>query len=99
MPSHVHPMTVQVLTEAGVSTLGFWSKSIEQVLDPGPIEHAFAVCGATGDNCPALRDAGVQVVAWPFDDPARVHDGHAQVDVFRQTKSEIEARIVSWLDQ
>ena len=96
-PSHVHPMSIRVLAEAGVSTEGLSSTSIEAALEGGPVQHAFAVCAAAAESCPVLVDAVGRVVPWPFDDPQTQGPEAEQLASFRATRDLIHARIQAWL--
>ena len=96
-PSRVHPMSIAVLEEAGVSTQGLVSTSIETALAGGPVQHAFAVCAAAGEACPALVDAVAQVTPWPFDDPQTSGPEEEQLASFRATRDLILAKIEAWL--
>ena len=96
-PSHVHPMSIRVLEEAGVSVQGLQSTSIEEALAGGPVAHAFAVCAAAAESCPVLVDAVGQVSPWPFDDPQTSGPEDEQLASFRVTRDLIWAKLEAWL--
>ena len=96
-PSQVHPMSIRVLKEAGVSTESLSSTSIEDALSGGPVAHAFAVCAAAAESCPVLVDAVGAITLWPFNDPQTSGPEDEQLASFRTTRDLIRAKLEAWL--
>ena len=95
-PSTVHPLAIEVLEDIQISTNGLWSKSVQEVLQEGPVSLTIAVCSSAAENCPLV--AGEQVLSWPFDDPAT--SGGSLEDkrkAFRLIRDKIAAKIDAWL--
>jgi arsenate reductase len=70
----IHPMTLAVLAEAGMSTEGLRSKSWDEFAAPGapPLDFVFTVCdNAAGETCP-LWPGQPMSAHWGIEDPAAV---------------------------
>lgn len=68
----VHPMSLQVLTEAGISVEGLRSKSWDEFAVPGApqMDFVFTVCdNAAGEACP-LWPGHPMTAHWGIEDPA-----------------------------
>jgi len=97
-PGDVHPMTIQVLQEAGIDTSGLAAKGLEAVLGKTPVQTAIVVCAQAAESCPRLHPFAREVLQWPFDDPARVQGSdELRLAAFRRTRDEIDARLRDWL--
>lgn len=97
-PSEVHPLTIQVMEEVGVSMAGARSKSLTEFLGKVAIRHAIIVCADAEKHCPSLWPFCGSVLSWPFDDPAACTGSNEErLDAFRRVRDEIRARISAWL--
>jgi arsenate reductase len=70
----VHPMTLQVLAEAGLPTDGLRSKSWDEFAVPGApvMDFVFTVCdSAAGEACPLWPGQPISA-HWGIEDPAAV---------------------------
>ncbi|WP_423065543.1 arsenate reductase ArsC [Devosia sp. CN2-171] len=70
----IHPMTLQILKEAGVPTEGLRSKSWEEFAGPdAPVmDFVFTVCDdAAGETCP-IWPGHPMTAHWGIEDPAKV---------------------------
>lgn len=70
----IHPMTLAVLAEAGMSTEGLRSKSWDEFAAPGApqLDFVFTVCdNAAGETCP-LWPGQPMSAHWGIEDPAAV---------------------------
>jgi arsenate reductase len=96
-PRGVHPMTLQVLAEAGVSAAGLRSKSVTEFLDQR-FDLVVTVCDRAREACPVFPSAGEQV-HWGFDDPAEVEGTEEQrLEAFRRVLGEITMRLRAYLE-
>lgn len=97
-PSEVHPLTIQVMEEAGVSMVGARSKSVTEFLGKVAVRHAIIVCADAERHCPSLWPFCGDVRSWPFDDPA-AHRGtiDERLEEFRRVRDEIQLRVSAWL--
>jgi arsenate reductase len=97
-PTTVHPLTLRVLEEAGIATAGLEAKSIRQFLGRASPRYAIVVCAQAAEACPRLYPFALEVLHWPFDDPARVRGAEElQLAAFRRTRDGIDARLRAWL--
>lgn len=70
----IHPMTLQVLADAGISTVGLRSKSWDEFAGPGApqMDFVFTVCdNAAGETCP-IWPGHPATAHWGIEDPAAV---------------------------
>lgn len=70
----IHPMTLQILKEAGIPTEGLRSKSWEEFAGPdAPVmDFVFTVCDdAAGETCP-IWPGHPMTAHWGIEDPAKV---------------------------
>jgi len=95
-PKGVHPFTLRVLAERGVSTEGLRSKSIEEI-DTSRIDLLITVCNSARDNCPYLP-GNFRRLHWPFDDPPAYQGSEEErLAVFRRVRDEIWDKIAEFL--
>lgn len=70
----VHPMTLEVLRDAGLSTDGLRSKAWDEFAGPGApkLDFVFTVCdNAAGETCP-IWPGQPMTAHWGIEDPAAV---------------------------
>lgn len=100
-PAEIHPLTLRVLDEIEVDTTGLHSKDLGQLLGKVPIQYAIAVCETTAEECERLHPFARQMLHWPFPDPVGAVAGDAtesdQLDLFREVRDGLDARIQDWL--
>lgn len=92
----VHPLTLEVLERANLSTAGVRSKSWNEFAGPGApkLDFVFTVCGnAAKEECP-YWPGGPLKAHWGVDDPAAVEGPRAdRVQAFERALKELDARI------
>lgn len=86
-PSRPHPLALQVLQEAGISTVGLYSKSVAE-LQGQYWDYVITLCEKSAREC-TLVASGAQQIAWDFPDPAE-GNRHA---TFALTLKELKERI------
>jgi arsenate reductase len=98
-PAPIHPLTLQVLEEAGLDTSSLKSKDLGDFLGKVTIHHAIIVCEAANEHCPRLHPFALRQSYWPFPDPVSV-DGteDEKLAAFRDVRDAIEKRIRDWLE-
>jgi arsenate reductase (thioredoxin) len=91
-PRPVNPLTLRVLTEAGVPTDGLRSKSVSEMYDH-EFDYVITVCDRARETCPVFP-GGKESLHWGFDDPAEaVGSEEERLAVFRRVMGEITTRI------
>ena len=91
-PKDIHPLTLRVLQEIGVSTMGLRSKHVAEFAGQ-PWDLVITVCDPARDQCPVFP-GGVRHEHWPFDDPPATVGTEADVlATFRRVRDQIAERI------
>jgi arsenate reductase len=99
-PTAVHPLTRQVLIEAGIDASGLHAKGVNQFLGKASVQHAIVVCTEAEWQCPRLFPFAVGNLRWPFEDPVQVTGTEAErFAAFRRARDAIEARLRTWLTE
>jgi arsenate reductase (thioredoxin) len=90
-PAGVHPLTLQVLEEIGVSTLGLRSKHVQEHIGRS-FDIVVTVCGQDEPSCPFFP--GGRQLHRAFADPSTVLGSQEElVTAFRRTRDEIDTWI------
>lgn len=93
----VHPLSIQYLQEAGVSTAGLASQSWDELEEFAP-DMVVTVCdSAAGESCPVWFGKSVKV-HWGLTDPSKVEGSDEEkAQAFRETIAEIQRRVTELL--
>jgi arsenate reductase len=95
-PSVVNPLAIQAMAERGLDISGNRSKHLNEFVKE-PFDYVITVCDDAAEACPVFPGRAERV-HWRFPDPARAAGDEAQrLQVFRETREAIEARLRSWL--
>jgi len=98
-PKSVHPLTLQVLREAGVSTDGLYAKGTDMFLGKLAIRYAVVVCDKAQQSCPRIYPFANHMLYWPFEDPAAAGGTEEQkLAKFREVRDQINTKIKSWMN-
>jgi arsenate reductase len=91
-----NPRAIAVMAQAGVDISAQESTMVsDEMLRRADI--VVTVCGHADEQCPALTE-GVSKVHWPLNDPAGATGTQSEImAAFRQTRDEVERRVVSLL--
>jgi len=95
----IHPYAVQVMDEVGIDIRHQYPKGVRTYMGKVGFNYSIIVCARAEKDCPkTFPGVGMRFV-WIFDDP-RSEDIPAEemLDVFREVRDEIEAKILYWLD-
>jgi arsenate reductase len=88
----VRPETIAVMAELSVDISGQDSKTLDRYLDE-PFDYVITVCDAANEACPVFPGAKKRL-HWSFRDPSRATgDEERRLEVFREVRDEILARI------
>lgn len=97
-PKGIHPLTIQVMEEVGISLKGQRSKPLSEFLARKPVRYAIIVCAAAEQQCPKIWPFGAEVISWSFEDPAAAQGTpDEQLRKFREVRDQIEARVRTWV--
>jgi arsenate reductase len=97
-PRPIHPLTLRVLEEKGISTAGLHSKNSAEFLGQRHFGFVIIVCDHAARTCPT---------SWPeveplhkfFDDPAAFEGtDEEKLAKFREVRDQIEHEVLAWAD-
>ncbi len=95
-PSKVRPLAIKAMAELGVDISHQWSKHLREYLHQ-PFDYVITVCDDAREACPYFP-GGLHHLHWSFPDPSQATgDEAAQLDVYRQVRDAIAARIREWV--
>ena len=98
VPTQVHPLTRQVLTETGLDPSRLRAKGLNDVLGRVRIQHAIIVCDQGEEDCPRLYPFALHTLYWPFDDPTQAEGSQEErLRIFRAVRDQIAHRVRAWL--
>jgi protein-tyrosine-phosphatase/DNA-binding transcriptional ArsR family regulator len=90
-PTGVHPMTLTVLKELGMSVDGLRSKGIDEI--DGKFDFVITLCDVAREECPPFA-GGPELIHWSLSDPARLGSSRRNLlPAFRRTAEELRLRI------
>jgi arsenate reductase len=88
----VRPEAMGAMAELGVDISGQESKTLERYLGE-PFDYVVTVCDAANEACPVFPGAKSRL-HWSFRDPSQATGGDEErLEVFREVRDEILARI------
>lgn len=92
---YVHPLALQVLAELGIHHQGE-SKSVEAFREQA-FDRVITVCDDAAEACPVWLGKGARAHLG-FRDPAKAAGSPEEVlNIFRQVRDEIRARVIPFL--
>jgi arsenate reductase len=95
-PSTVNPLAIQVMAERGIDISHQRSKHLNEFLQQ-PFDEVITVCDQAAEVCPIFPGKAHRI-HWSFPDPAAATGSEAErLQVFRQVRDSIEARLRAWL--
>ncbi len=98
-PKGIHPLTVQVMEEAGISLADQESKSVKIYLGQVNFGYLITVCDQAEKNCPVSFLGISRRLHWSFEDPAAFYGpDHEKLEKFRQVRDQIETQVRSWIE-
>jgi arsenate reductase len=90
--THVRPLAIRAMSELGIDISGQESKTLERYLGQ-PFDAVITVCDQANEACPVFFGAR-QRLHWSFPDPSKAEGDEAQqLEVYRQVRDAIQARI------
>ena len=97
-PKTLNPLAVQVMNEIGIDISQQRSKDLVEFLGKVAIPHLVVVCGNAAETCPRVWPGVMTREFWNLDDPAAATGSEeVRLDVFRESRDEIDRRIRNWL--
>ena len=97
-PVEMHPLTLQVLAEAGVSVEGLRPKNVVEYLGKVHFGYIITVCDYAEQNCPTAFLTMGQRLHWTLEDPLKFRGSEAEtLASFQQVRNETEQMVRAWL--
>jgi len=95
----IHPYAIEVMDEVGIDISDQYPKGLRTYMGKVGFNYSIIVCARAEHDCPkTFPGVGMRFV-WPFDDPRGEYvSAEEMLEVFREVRDEIEAKIVYWLD-
>ena len=95
-PSRVHLMSIKVMEEIGIDISNHSSNHIDDYINKG-IDIVITVCDNANKLCP-IFPGNIDRLHWSIDDPFKGWDyNENSIDSFRDTREEINVRIIDFL--
>ena len=98
MPSEVNPLALEVISELGIDTNGFRSKSVTEFLARDDIDMVITVCDHARETCPVFMKA-VPTVHLGIQDPAPYSGEPDALRYFRKCREDITQLVVAYLKE
>lgn len=96
-PKGIHPLTIKVMQEKGISLENHISKSLEEYRGKINFDWLITVCDHADKNCPIFPGVGTRL-HWPFEDPAAaIGSEEEKLAKFQMVRDAIEGKIKDWL--
>ena len=97
-PVEIHPLTLQVLTEAGVDVQGLHPKNVDEYLGKVHFGYIITVCDWAEQNCPTTFLSMGQRMHWSLEDPLKFRGTKEEtLAAFRRICGETDQLIQTWL--
>ncbi len=93
-PKGIHPLTIEVMAEAGVELSAARSKHLNEFLGES-WDYVITVCDSAAQSCPVFPGPARRL-HWPFDDPPAAPEAQ-RLATFRRVRDEIDATVTHWL--
>ena len=95
-PSHVNPLSIEVMREISVDLSSHRSKSVTE-FEGQRFETVITVCDTAAEHCPVFLGAPRRI-HWSVPDPAVVSGSHEEkIAAFRSTRNALEGRLRDFL--
>ncbi len=96
--TEIHPLTLQVLEEAGLPTAKLRSKGVQEFLGRMSFAYVITLCLEAEEACPCLFPGAAQLINWPFEDVATAPLAEAEkLHRFRLLRDSIDQKVRGWL--
>jgi len=99
IPSGVHPLVLQVLSEIGVHAAGQTSKHWNECLEAPPFDFVITLCDFAAQSCPVFPGEGRRL-HWPFFDPVGARGTREErLALFRHCRDAVAERIRQFIEE
>jgi arsenate reductase (thioredoxin) len=95
-PTEVHSLSREVLKERGIPTAELRAKGVREFMGKVKVDYAIGVCDPAEVNCPRVFPFALQILQWPFEDPAAA-PAESQLAAFRRVRDAIDRKVRAWV--
>jgi len=97
-PKSIHPLTIRVMEEVGISLAQQYSKSVMEYMGKMHFGYLITVCDEAEKNCPRTFPDVSQRLHWSFEDPAALEaDEETKLRKFREIRDRIREQVEIWV--
>jgi len=97
-PHGINPLTEKVMTEAGVSMEGQYSKDLAEYMGKEHFGSLITVCSNAEERCPSTFPGVLRRIRWDFEDPAAVEGSEEEKLVkFREIRDKVGEQVKEWI--
>ncbi len=99
-PAEIHPLTIQVMADDGISLEGHTSKHLNEYMGKVHFGYLITVCSQADENCPSTFPGMGKRLHWNLEDPAAAmgtdQEKHSK---FTEIRDKIKSRIRRWVEE
>lgn len=97
-PKTINPLTIKVMSEAGVSLEGQYSKPLSLYYGKKEFDYVITVCDSANEKCPFFPGKTTRV-HWSLEDPAAEKGPEEQRLIkFRKVRDQIKEKIQQFIN-
>jgi arsenate reductase len=97
-PMPIHPLTIQVMDEIGLSLAQHHAKSAQQFFGHGSFQFAIMISHPNEKDCPRLFPGALRIERWPNPNPlADLLTSEEQLTLFRSVRDRIRKQAQTWV--
>jgi arsenate reductase (thioredoxin) len=97
-PKGIHPLTLIVMEEIGISVAEHTSKGVKTYLGKMLFQYLITVCDKAEQNCPTMWPGVNQRLHWSFEDPAAFEGSEEErLEKFRKVRDQIKQKVRDWV--
>jgi arsenate reductase len=97
-PQPIHPLTIQVMNEVGISLDQQHSKTAQLFFGHSAFHFALMVSHPSETNCPRLFPGALRIERWPNQNPlADQLAAEEQLTLFRSIRDRIQKQAQTWV--
>lgn len=98
-PSSINPLTIKVMSEAGVSLEGQYSKPLSLYYGKKEFDFVITVCDSANEKCPFFPGKTTRI-HWSLEDPAAEKGSEdVRIKKFEKVRDQIRKKIETWIKQ
>ena len=98
-PKEIHPLTRNVMNEAGIDISGQHSKGLREYMGQVHFGYLITVCKEADERCPTTFPGIGQRLHWDIEDPAKsIGSEDEKLTKFREIRDIVRKKVEDWVD-